>query len=239
MGNAPHTSYARDLEQSRLDGMQTIQEKETRVRHILCFGDSNTYGVDPVLDRRLARDQRWTGVLRDTLGEGYEIFEEGQGSRTTIWDDPLYPYKNGRDYLIPCLESHAPLDLVVLALGTNDMKHYFQLSPAEIAEGAGVLVRVIQKSDAGSDGRAPLVLLLSPPLVGKLTHYRELYAGAPEKSRELGKHYKMVAEMYHCAFLDTARVITTSDADGIHFEHDEHRKLGQAVAAVIRQLLEA
>ena len=35
---------------------------------ILCFGDSNTWGYDPALQDRLERDTRWTGVLRQHLG---------------------------------------------------------------------------------------------------------------------------------------------------------------------------
>lgn len=56
---------------------------------ILCFGDSNTYGRDPVTKGRLDRKTRWPGVLQNTLGEKYYVIEEGLNGRTTVWDDPV------------------------------------------------------------------------------------------------------------------------------------------------------
>ena len=96
---------------------------------ILCYGDSNTWGYDPASGERFAADIRWTGVLRKVLAsDRFEVIEEGLNGRTTVWDDPIEGQKNGRQYLIPCLESHRPLDLVVILLGTNDLKKRFSLS---------------------------------------------------------------------------------------------------------------
>ncbi|MCL1979506.1 MAG: GDSL-type esterase/lipase family protein, partial [Proteobacteria bacterium] len=125
------------------------------IRRILCYGDSNTWGYDPVTMDRFDETTRWPRVAGQVLGHGWEVIEEGLGGRTTVWDDPIEGYKNGRDYLIPCLESHRPLDLVVLLLGTNDLKQRFSLSAYDVAQGAGVLVRVVQASQAGRQGRAP------------------------------------------------------------------------------------
>lgn len=207
------------------------------MKAILCFGDSNTYGYDPVTGSRFSRDARWPGVVRNELGEGYEIIEEGQGSRTTIWNDPLWGYKNGKDYLIPCLESHSPLDMVVVMLGTNDLKRYFALSPSEIAGGAGVLIEIIQRSMTSPVGGAPKVLLLSPPPIGRLTEYKTLYEGAEIKSRRLTEHYRHIAKVYSCAFLDTSSIVVPSEIDGVHLDQSEHLKLGRAVARCIRELL--
>jgi len=208
------------------------------MKRILCFGDSNTWGYDPVSQDRYARDVRWPGVLRQQLGAGYEVIEEGLNGRTTVWNDPIEGYKNGRDYLIPCLETHRPLDLVIILLGTNDLKKRFSLSAYDIAQGAGVLVGEVQRSAAGYAGMAPPVLLLAPPPVVRLSGFAEMFEGAGEKSQRLGMHYQQVAEQLACAFLDTSTVIVSSEVDGIHFDPDEHRKLGEAVAANVRSLLE-
>jgi len=72
--------------------------------------------------------------LRQELGEKeYEVIEEGLGGRTTVWDDPIEMHKNGREYLIPCLSSHAPIDLIIIMLGSNDMKKRFSLSAYDVA----------------------------------------------------------------------------------------------------------
>jgi lysophospholipase L1-like esterase len=217
-----------------------LKQSITRSWHtkrILCFGDSNTWGHDPTTQDRFDSSSRWPGILREALGAGYEVIEEGLNGRTTVWDDPIEGYKNGREYLIPCLETHRPLDLVIILLGTNDLKKRFSLSAFDIAEGAGVLVRIIQKSEAGISGKPPAVLLLAPPPIGKLSDYSEMFEGAEEKSRRLGAHYLRVAGETGCEVLDTAQVIASSDLDGIHFEKSQHRKLGQAVAQRVQEML--
>lgn len=98
------------------------------MKNILCYGDSNTWGYDAETKNRFPPDVRWTGILKRTLGEGYHVIEEGLNGRTTVWDDPIEGYKNGREYLIPCLESHRPLDLVIIMLGTNNLKKRFSLT---------------------------------------------------------------------------------------------------------------
>ena len=126
------------------------------MKTVMCYGDSNTWGYNPATQQRYPRDERWTGVLQELLGADYRVIEEGLNGRTTVWDDPIEGYKNGREYLIPCLESQKPLDLVIIMLGTNDLKLRFSLPAYDIAEGAGVLVEIAQKSQAGPDeGAAP------------------------------------------------------------------------------------
>jgi len=207
------------------------------MKTILCYGDSNTWGYAPGSGERFARDVRWTGVLRRELGEGYQIIEEGLSGRTTVWDDPIEGYKNGRDYLIPCLETHKPLDLVIIMLGSNDLKIRFSVSAYDIASGAGVLVDIAQKSAVGPDEGPPQVLLMAPPPVAKLTEFAEMFEGAEAKSRRFTEHYGRVADEYGCEFFDTSQVIVSSDIDGIHFEASEHHKLGMALAERVRQLL--
>jgi lysophospholipase L1-like esterase len=182
---------------------------------------------------------RWPGVLRKELGAGYLVIEEGLNGRTTVWDDPIEGYKNGKEYLIPCLETHKPLDLVVIMLGTNDLKMRFSVSAFDIANGAGVLVDVVLKSATGPDGAAPKVLLLAPPPVARLTDFAEMFEGAKPKGERFAAHYRRVAQEKGCAFLDTGRVIVSSNLDGIHFEPEEHSKLGKAVAKRVPEILES
>jgi lysophospholipase L1-like esterase len=207
------------------------------VRTVLCYGDSNTWGYDPRTQGRYPRDVHWPGVLRRELGEDYLVVEEGLNGRTTVWDDPIEGYKNGKSYLIPCLETHKPIDLVVIMLGTNDLKMRFSVSAFDIANGAGVLVDVVQKSAAGPGDRAPQVLLVAPPPVGHLSDFAEMFEGAGPKSTRFAAHYCRVAQERGCAFLDTSGWIVSSDLDGIHFEADQHEKLGLAVAGKVRALL--
>ncbi len=207
------------------------------MKTVLCYGDSNTWGYDPTTADRFDRDTRWPGVLRQEFGDGYVVIEEGLNGRTTVWEDPIEGYKNGKEYLVPCLESHKPLDLVVIMLGTNDLKKRFSLSAFDIAYSAGVLVDVVKKSEAGRGGGAPKVLLVCPPPVGKLTEFAEMFEGAGEKSRKLPEWFARVAEEQGCELMEAGEVVTASDLDGIHFEAGEHRNLGKAVAVAVKQIL--
>ena len=206
---------------------------------ILCYGDSNTWGYNPATQDRYARDERWTGVLRQALGEGYFVIEEGLNGRTTVWDDPIEDYRNGKEYLIPCLRSHRPIDLVVIMLGTNDLKARFSLPACDIAAGAGVLVDIVAKSETGPSNGAPLVLLIAPPPIAELSGSADMFEGGGVKSTMLSRHFRLVAEERGCALLDAAEVITSSDVDGIHLDAAEHRKLGSAIADRVKQMIES
>jgi lysophospholipase L1-like esterase len=204
---------------------------------IVAFGDSNTWGSDPATGGRLPRPQRWPSVLQRELGPDFEVIGEGLRGRTTVHEDPIEPYRCGADALPPCLMSHAPVDLVILALGCNDLKKRFSLSAFDIAEGAARLIFLARAYGEGPDGLPPKVLLIAPPRVAKLTAYAEMFEGSAEKSRLLGERYRAVAEREGVAFLNAGQVIQCSDLDGIHYEADQHELLGQAAAKAVRGAL--
>ncbi len=207
------------------------------MRVVLCYGDSNTHGYNAATQARLAPDVRWTGVLARELGSEYRIVEEGLGGRTTVWDDPIEGDKNGKTYLTPCLYSHAPIDLVMIALGSNDLKKRFSLSPFDVAAGAATLVRIALASTAGPDGHAPQVLLISPPRITEICDdYAEMFDGAIEKSAGLIRHFERNAKELGVALLDAGDVVTCDPLDGIHLTAQEHAKMGRAMAAKIHEI---
>ena len=212
-------------------------------RQVLCYGDSNTWGCVPLrgdeAPTRFTRAERWTGVLQDELGADYWIIEEGLNGRTTTRDDGVESCRNGLTLLWPTLEAHHPLDLVVVMLGTNDLKERFAASPTDIAHGAGELVKAIQRSAFGRDGQSPQVVLVSPPLIGRLRQFATEFKGAHFKSRRLASAFHHVAESESCAFLDAGSLVSGSDADGVHLDRGSHSIIGRAVAIVVRQTLVA
>lgn len=204
---------------------------------ILCFGDSNTWGYNPATGERFPRDVRWTGVLQSELGPPYHVIEEGLNGRTTVWEDPVEGDKMGKRHLVPCLESQAPLDLVILMLGTNDLKQRFSAPSTDIAGGVGVLLEIIASSTAGSRAKAPPVLLVAPVPLGRLSAWADMFQGGTEKSRALGRLYADLAREHGCAFFDAGSLIKCSDVDGVHFDAPAHRMLGEAVAREVKKIL--
>lgn len=214
------------------------------MKTVLCFGDSNTWGFVPEsitapYPARHPHDVRWTGILAKKLGTGFRVIEEGQNGRTTVHDDPFAAVRNGKAVLPALLESHKPLDLVVLMLGTNDLKAVFGVSPGEIAMGVKVLAQMILSSDAGPRGKAPKLLLLCPPAIGQQNHLPDVAAKFPnafKDSRELPRHYEALAASLGCAYLNTQTLISTG-SDGIHLDAAAHAILGKAVATTVKSIL--
>jgi lysophospholipase L1-like esterase len=206
---------------------------------VLCYGDSITWGKNPADEKRMSADERWTGVLGNGLGNDYSVIEEGLYGRTTVWDDPVSgAYKNGLNYLIPCLDSHRPIDLCILMLGTNDLKKRFSLSATEIARGITVLVEVIKKSGTGPEGSAPKILLLSPPKITKSSKFSDEFRNSYNKSQKLPNYYAKIANDYSLEFLDTSKIIVASELDGVHPDVGEHLKLGNAVLKKVKEIME-
>ncbi len=225
-----------DLARSRLLAAALLTG-HTTLKSILCYGDSNTWGLNPADNHRYDLTTRWPGVLATRLGEGYHVIEEGLAGRTTVRDDPLERDKNGLTTLPACLKSHQPLDLVILMLGTNDLKQRFALSPEAVAASARALVDTILACPCGADGTAPPVLLLAPPPVVGLTTLAHMFAGAEAKSLALAPLYESVARECGCRFLDTAAVAPVSPLDGVHLSAASHARLAEAVATQVRALL--
>lgn len=208
-------------------------------RTILCYGDSNTYGTPPMADLddwgRFDRDSRWPGVMAGHLGPGWNVIEEGHPGRTTVHDDPVEgPHRNGLTILPAILESHRPIDLVILKLGTNDLKPRFSATAADIALSLGRLILTIRAFGVGPDGQAPQVLLAAPPPVEEAGCLAAMFEGAAAKSRALGPAIEAEARRKAVALVKAGDVIAVSPRDGIHYEAEAHRRLGQVMAEAVQ-----
>lgn len=215
-------------------------------KSILCFGDSLTWGWIPVEEGsptlRYPFEQRWTGVMAEALGEGYDIIEEGLSARTTSADDPNDPRLNGSHYLPSAIASHLPLDLVVIMLGTNDTKPFFNRTPYDIAYGMAKLVGQVLTSGGGvgTPYPAPKCLVVAPPPLAPIPHpyFVGMFGGGHEKSAELGRQYEYLTDFMKVDFLDAGKVITTDGCDGIHFTAQNNIDLGRAVAKKVKEIFE-
>lgn len=211
------------------------------MKTLLCYGDSNTHGSLPApkpgIRRRLGPEERWPGVVRKRLGADWMVVEEGLGGRTTVLDDPINGvHKNGLRGLPIALETHRPVDLVTLMLGTNDLKVMFGMTALDIAQANATLIQTILKSTEGPGEKAPNVLLIAPPHILEVGRQVEIRAGAAAKSHRFGELFAEVAESFGIPFLDAATVIEPSPVDGVHFDAPEHLKLGNAIADKILSL---
>ena len=213
-------------------------------KRVLCFGDSNTWGLTPGTAERHPEDVRWTGVCQKLLGDDYIILEDGISGRTTVLDDPFYPdYLNGRKGLNYALMAQFPLDLVVLMLGTNDLKY---TNAAMAAKGASELVRRIMNANSIFACSTPVmrngprVLLVSPIEVHEQMAERQLFcfpAISREESLKFPVLYKQVADLRGCHYLNAADYAEPSTVDCVHMTSESHARLGAAIADKVREIL--
>ncbi|MDZ4394813.1 SGNH/GDSL hydrolase family protein [Cypionkella sp.] len=207
---------------------------------VMCFGDSNTHGTPPITDlaryERYGVGVRWPSRVQAALG--CEVIEEGLPGRTSMFDDPIMgAHMNGQVGLKIALESHGPLDVLVLMLGTNDVKARFTSTPEAVVGGiAGLLDiaqhRVMQERHGGFK-----VLLVCPTPVVEVGPIKGEFWGGSARSQALSPLYAALAQARGVAFLDAGEAIKVSPLDGVHFDQAEHAKLAEAVAGKLRGMI--
>jgi len=207
------------------------------VKSILCYGDSNTWGYIPGSGRRYPYHIRWPGQIQSLLGSNFRVIEEGLSGRYTVWDEPFRPGRNGAALLQPLLESHNPLNLLILMLGTNDILHFKDNTPYDAARGIAVLIDIARRTQTGSHGKPPPVLLVAPPVIEKLSETLKLKChGDFNKSSDFAGHYQETAKEKNCYFFNAAEVCKPSLVDGVHLDADGHGRMARAVADFVRSL---
>lgn len=209
-------------------------------KRILCLGDSNTWGWVPgkMGTERFAIDVRWPGVLQKLLGDGYEVIEEALGARTISTDDPRpeLPLRNALQTLPIILESHLPLDLVVIMLGTTETKEMMNLSAQEIGQKMHELILCIKNFRTLDDSASPEVLILVPPIVDERAEFAStLFRGATKKCKELASIYRELAKLQGCLFFDTSSVAIVGE-DGVHITEQGHKAIAEGIVEILTRL---
>ena len=209
------------------------------MKTVLCYGDSNTYGYNPELGRgsRYSKDKRWPSLLQNLLGDDYEVIPEGLNGRTTGYDRPGFPWKNGVSALPAIMGSHKPIDYLVFMLGTNDCNIEMCLSSRDIASGMETLVLTAREMSLIQQERIPQIVVIAPsPILedyGSSPFADEIDLSSVRKSREIVRLYRDICDKYECLFIDgsTAEV---SKIDSEHLTEQGHRDIAELVYKVIQ-----
>lgn len=203
------------------------------MKTIICYGDSNTWGFDPVTQQRFARSIRWTGRLQAMLGDEYLVIEEGLNGRTTFLDDPAFPGRNGLSNIDICMQTNAPADVVIIMLGTNDAKRHLKATPFTVAKGVEMTVSRIRREGYGPDGCDPQILIISPIEIGQavsdLSTGSEFDRHSAELSKEFAAALKTVADGLGCGFINAAQLTAADEHDAVHLNAQGHAALAEAV----------
>jgi lysophospholipase L1-like esterase len=207
------------------------------MRTILCYGDSNTWGYDASSKNRFPLKVRWTGVLQTLLKDDAYLVEEGLNGRTTVFEEPYREGRNGSILLKPILESHAPIDLVIVALGANDLKPIYGASGYDSAQGLRKILTIIKESKAGIHSTSPQIMVVTPTKFRELSsETKERFRGGSEKFSLLLEEYKKMSEECGAYFFDSNDIVITSDEDGVHLNSENHKIMGVSICKYIKDL---
>lgn len=213
-------------------------------KRIVCFGDSNTWGYNPENGSRYDENTRWTKLLEKKLGGDYRIIEEGQNGRTIANPDPWeWGTKCGMDQILPILESHMPMEALVIMLGSNDLKSKFGLPAPDIAGSLQNMLKSVRGHLRYYLNNPDLkILIIAPPALG------DNFASSPfaeffdedsvvQKSKDISKWFELVAGQFGCEFLDATSQVTAGDVDSLHLSPEGHAKLAELVYQKINSML--
>ena len=173
-------------------------------KRILCIGDSNTWGYIPGSGERYEKNVRWTGKLAQTLGENYEVIEEGMNGRTTAFTDKIEPGTAALDYLYPCLISQFPLDYIIVMLGTNDTKTRYGVNTVEIGYGLDEVLPKIEET-CRRKSQTPEKIVIAPADLYPKKDWIEFTAESAQKAGGLTEEYRSIAALHHAEFFECTR----------------------------------
>jgi Lysophospholipase L1 and related esterases len=210
-----------------------------KMKYILCYGDSNTWGCTPETFERYEFHERWPGILQDLLGNDYHVYENALNGRTTVFEDYIEEGRCGKTGLPVVLEANSPLDLVIVMLGTNDCKMRFGMQPWDIGWGMDLLIQYVKKTNYGRSGKPPKILILPPPAMGN--DWSGTILGtvfgptATEKCNQLPEIYQFIADKNQVEFLNIA-TLAKPGKDCIHFEKQAHQVIAATIAEKVREI---
>ena len=210
------------------------------MKSILAFGDSLTWGFKPGEEKRHSHEDRWPNVLAAGLGSKARVIEEGMNARTTVYDDPTDGTNLSGAISLPImLKTHQPIDLVIIMLGTNDIKFAARCRAFDAAMGMGRLIEIVQKFSFMPSYKTPKILIMSPPsLVStKDEWFNDLWGHAIAESKLFAKQYARVAEEMNVHFFDAGSVAKADKIDGGHLDAKNTRAIGMALVPVVKRIL--
>lgn len=215
------------------------------MKRIVCYGDSNTWGYVPGTGARYDEQTRWTALLQKSLPDDCAVIEAGMNSRTTSFDDPTCDYLNGRKGLLYTLLSAKPVDLLIVSLGTNDLKY---TDAKGSSRGLDALLHTAEAANhiCSDHGCTPVftptaqILVISPIVLHPSIDGKKppsSLSGGYEASLHFAEYYRAVCRDHRAAFLDAARYAFASETDGIHMPAEAHAALAAEVFKAVQNIL--
>ena len=200
------------------------------MKKILCYGDSNIYGFNPLDGTRYDENSRWTGILKNTLANEYEIIEEGLNNRTGFVKNPDGFLYSAQRHFPKILSKFQNIDIIILSIGTNDLQFKYDVNFKTIERGLENLILIAKEKSNN--------LILIPPVVLYedilKSHFRNLFDETSiGKSKKVGKTYKKLAQIFNCKIFDINKFAEPSEIDGLHYDTKTHQTIATELSKYI------
>ena len=199
--------------------------------HILCFGDSNTWGYDAVTEGRFPKEKRWPTILQENLGMRYEVTPDGMNGRCTIFCNPGYDYTCGLDTLPAELAANHPVDMIIFMLGTNDciFSDFYEINEETVAYGMEQIIKKVEEKSDEIQGFEPEMIIVVPGALRKPDEQTIREVSFKESGREysekLAPLYEDIANRHHCGFIDGTELLEVSPLDCVHLTENGQKTL--------------
>ncbi len=203
-----------------------------KMKKVLCFGDSNTFGFIPKNGGRYSKNERWSGILSEISKQEFEIIEAGCNNRTCVAKNV-----QGIEYIgVKILSKYVKedIDTVILALGINDVQFLYDVTVDNIKNGMEELINISKTINPNIE-----IVIVSPNSVTEdifngyfVCQFNET---SIEKSKQISEKYFELSKKYNCKFLDLNKIAKVSKFDGLHYEKEEHEKIAKKMYEILKK----
>lgn len=206
------------------------------MKKILVYGDSNVWGDNFFTGKRIPDEKQWCNILQKKLGKEFKVLQEGLPGRIAGCEEKEKAYKNGKETFLSTFRTCAPVDTIIIALGTNDLQIKYQKSSKKIVDDLLWYKEILESEYQDIDNKKkffvneqmPRIIYLLPANFDCDCEENPIFdKKSEEKRKEIQTIFKDLDE----------EVISIDDVtlfeDGIHFDYNTH----ELVAKIVKENL--
>ena len=204
---------------------------KTKMKKILCYGDSNTFGFNPKNNSRYDDNTRWTALLQKKLGAEYNVINEGMPNRTGFVDNPEGVLFSSQKHFPETLSKIDSLYILILAIGTNDLMFQYDVTFDTVEKGLDNLIKTAKEKTKN--------IIIVPPTILKENILNSFFSSMFDKtsilkSKEAGKVFKQIADKNQCIYFDINEFVSPCDIDGLHYDENSHKIIANKLAELVK-----
>jgi len=206
------------------------------MKKILIYGDSNVWGDNFLVGKRIPEEKQWPNILQSQIVKYYKIIQEGLPGRLAGNEEQEKKYKNGKDTFLAIFRTSAPVDKIIIMLGTNDLQKKYNRNAQEIIEDLKWYKNILKEEFSEEDnqmkyfanGKFPEIIYILPIPFDYKENAKEIFNKKSEEERQkICNYFKNEAEIY----IDIPEISLFKD--GIHLDYEGHKQIAAKVKEFI------